>query len=82
MQCSDKRCLSIIYRYPVLHGDECCEFSGLAVREPPRPVFPYGFGYSTTRTSLALRPKVSGEYISSAFAGGTMKRPGVVARVT
>ena len=35
---------------------------------------------STTTQSLPLRPKTSGEYISSAFAGGTMKVPGVVAR--
>ena len=37
-------------------------------------------GYSTINQSLALRPKTSGEYISSALAGGTTKRPGVVAR--
>jgi hypothetical protein len=36
--------------------------------------------YSTTTTTLSARPKVSGEYISSAFVGGTTKRPGVVAR--
>jgi len=36
--------------------------------------------YSTTTQSLALRPNTSGEYISSAFAGGTTKVPGVVAR--
>ena len=34
----------------------------------------------TTTRSDALRPKVSGAYISSAFAGGTTKSPGVVAR--
>ena len=33
----------------------------------------------TTR-SPALRPNVSGMYISSALAGGTTKLPGVVAR--
>ena len=32
--------------------------------------------------SLALRPKTSGEYISSAFAGGTTNVPGVVALAT
>jgi hypothetical protein len=32
--------------------------------------------------ALALRPKVSGWYISSAFAGGTTKVPGVVALAT
>lgn len=35
--------------------------------------------YSTITTALPLRPKTSGEYISSALAGGTMNRPGVVA---
>jgi hypothetical protein len=34
----------------------------------------------TITQSLPLRPKTSGEYISSALAGGTMKVPGVVAR--
>jgi hypothetical protein len=37
-------------------------------------------GYCTTTLSEALRPKVSGEYISSALAGGTTNVPGVVAR--
>ncbi len=36
--------------------------------------------HSTTTRSVPLRPKTSGEYISSALAGGTMKVPGVVAR--
>jgi hypothetical protein len=36
--------------------------------------------YFTTTQSLPLLPKTSGEYISSALAGGTMKVPGVVAR--
>ncbi len=39
-------------------------------------------GYSTISQSLPLRPKTSGEYISSALAGGTTKVPGVVARAT
>ena len=39
-------------------------------------------GYSTITLSLLLRPKTSGEYISSALAGGTTKVPGVVARAT
>ena len=38
--------------------------------------------YSTVTKSVAPRPKVSGWYISSAFGGGTTKRPGVVARAT
>ncbi len=38
--------------------------------------------YSTIIQSLPLRPKTSGEYISSALAGGTTKVPGVVARAT
>ncbi len=38
--------------------------------------------YSTITQSLALRPKTSGEYISSALEGGTTKVPGVVARAT
>ena len=38
--------------------------------------------YSTTTFALELRPKVSGWYISSAFAGGTTKEPGVVALAT
>src|SRR5262249_55529944 len=38
--------------------------------------------YSTTSLSPALRPKVSGWYISSALAGATTNVPGVVARVT
>jgi hypothetical protein len=38
--------------------------------------------YSTITQSLLLRPKTSGEYISSALAGGTTKVPGVVARAT
>ena len=38
--------------------------------------------YSTITRSLALLPKVSGWYISSALAGGTTKLPGVVARAT
>lgn len=37
--------------------------------------------YSTTTQSLLLRPNTSGEYISSALAGGTTNVPGVVARV-
>jgi hypothetical protein len=36
--------------------------------------------YWTITMLLPLRPKTSGEYISSALAGGTTKRPGVVAR--
>ena len=36
--------------------------------------------YFTITQSLPLRPKTSGEYISSALAGGTMNVPGVVAR--
>ncbi len=36
--------------------------------------------YFTVTESLPLRPKTSGEYISSALAGGTMNMPGVVAR--
>jgi hypothetical protein len=42
----------------------------------PRPI------HSTITRSLAPRPNVSGMYISSAFGGGTTKRPGVVARAT
>jgi hypothetical protein len=38
--------------------------------------------YSTTTRSDAERPNVSGMYISSAFVGGTMNVPGVVARAT
>ena len=41
-----------------------------------------GFSYSTITQSLPLRPKTSGEYISSALAGGTTNVPGVVARAT
>ena len=36
----------------------------------------------TTTISLLLRPNTSGEYISSALAGGTTKVPGVVALAT
>ncbi len=36
--------------------------------------------YSTTTQSLPLLPNTSGEYISSALAGGTTNVPGVVAR--
>ena len=36
--------------------------------------------YSTITRSVWPRPKVSGEYISSALGGGTTKAPGVVAR--
>ena len=36
--------------------------------------------YSTITQSLPLRPNTSGEYISSALAGGTTNLPGVVAR--
>jgi hypothetical protein len=38
--------------------------------------------YSTITQSLLLRPKTSGEYISSTLAGGTTNVPGVVARAT
>jgi hypothetical protein len=38
--------------------------------------------YSTITRSVALRPNVSGAYISSALAGGATYCPGVVARVT
>jgi len=38
--------------------------------------------YSTITRSLALRPNVSGMYISSALVGGTTKVPGVVGRAT
>jgi hypothetical protein len=48
----------------------------------PNDLFPPVINYSTITTSLALRPNTSGEYISSAFAGGTTKRPGTVARAT
>jgi len=34
--------------------------------------------YSITTKSLELRPNTSGEYISSALAGGTTNSPGVV----
>ena len=37
--------------------------------------------YSMMTQSLLLRPKTSGEYISSDLAGGVMKVPRVVARV-
>lgn len=37
--------------------------------------------YFTITQSLPLRPNTSGEYISSALAGGATKRPGVVALV-
>ena len=37
--------------------------------------------YSTTTRVLAVRPKVSGMYISSAFVGAPTKVPGVVAHV-
>ena len=36
--------------------------------------------YSTITVSLPVRPNTSGEYISSACAGGTTYVPGVVAR--
>jgi hypothetical protein len=36
--------------------------------------------YSTITQSLPLLPKTSGEYISSALAGGTINVPGMVAR--
>ena len=36
----------------------------------------------TTTRSDALRPKVSGVYISSALVGGTTNSPGVVARAS
>ena len=39
-------------------------------------------GISTITRSVLPRPKVSGVYISSARAGGTMNSPGVVARAT
>lgn len=41
-----------------------------------------GEAHSTTTISPAERPKVSGEYISSALAGGATNRPGVVASAT
>lgn len=47
---------------------------GRAIAPTTRP------DYSTITRSPALRPNVSGAYISSAFAGGTTKFPGVVAR--
>ena len=40
------------------------------------------FTHSIRTRSLRLRPKVSGWYISSAFAGGTTNCPSVVARTT
>ena len=43
---------------------------------------PQSPAYSTTTRSVPLRPKTSGEYISSALVGGTMNVPGVVARAT
>jgi hypothetical protein len=48
-------------------------------RSSPRPS---SIRYSTLTRSALLRPKVSGEYISSALAGGVTKLPGVVARAT
>jgi hypothetical protein len=41
----------------------------------------FKMSYSITTRSLPLRPNTSGEYISSALAGGTTNVPGVVARV-
>lgn len=50
-----------------------------AERPTPNPQSPL---YSTTTRSVPLLPKTSGEYISSAFVGGTINVPGVVARAT
>jgi len=47
-----------------------------------RPTLRRLCAYSTITQSLLLRPKTSGEYISSALAGGATKVPGVVARAT
>jgi pimeloyl-ACP methyl ester carboxylesterase len=53
-----------------------------ALKQAPIFVSTIPLSYSTITRSLALRPKTSGEYISSALAGGTTKSPGVVARAT
>ena len=63
--------------------------------QPPPPPGSFGGGgcvaerrwgrgppYRTITRSVPPRPNVSGEYISSARGGGTMKSPGVVARAT
>jgi hypothetical protein len=50
--------------------------------EPAWKMERYDLAYSTITQSLLLRPKTSGEYISSALAGGTTNIPGVVARAT
>ncbi len=50
--------------------------------EPAWKTERYDLAYSTITQSLLLRPKTSGEYISSALVGGTTKIPGVVARAT
>lgn len=56
--------------------------SGLALTYRVELQFAVGQGYSTITRSVALRPNVSGAYISSTFVGGTTKVPGVVARAT
>ena len=56
--------------------------SGFAFRDRRAPQRVTRRGYSTMTRSVPERPNVSGAYICSAFAGGTTKRPGVVARAT
>jgi hypothetical protein len=51
-------------------------------RDRRRHHHPLTHPYRITTLSLALRPNTSGEYISSALAGGTTNSPGVVARAT
>ena len=46
----------------------------------PRDMSFHALPYSTITVSLPVRPNTSGEYISSAWAGGTTYVPGVVAR--
>src|SRR5262249_8817643 len=61
----------------------CSKAGGIYRRTPAASIGarrgPGHYGTTTTR-SVALRPKVSGAYISCALAGGATKLPSVVAR--
>jgi hypothetical protein len=66
----------------------CCGLTEVKARGSERNVSPLAFApkrrtvYSAmVNTAPSLRPKTSGKYISYAFAGMVMKRPGTLARI-
>ena len=75
--CRSRSCLFCNYWIPIAFQE-----GGTSVQNPRvlERVGDEDYHYSTITQSDPLRPNTSGEYISSARAGGTTYVPGVVAR--